>query len=209
MNTIIKIGLGIALALPLSTSIPAVNNAYSVETSLSFRTLSKISSKELVAHSPMNGEQLAATKGMAGICISCLVQTLGQHGKFSVDDMEATVIQLNQFVGAGPVNQSTQAMVDQTMINQAFSPSRQQLTVLTTNLAQEIRTSTQEIIDQNLSQLQNVLQPGQSPIGSGERLAREIHISTQEIINQALMNGTVITMTNQSFPNIPSGGFLR
>ena len=178
----------------------------------------------------MSGEQLAAIKGMAGICIFCLdettidrlVQTLGQRGKFSVDDLGTMVNQSTQFVGVRSVPKSNQAM-----INQTFGPLSQQLSVvkvqqsqtLTTqfpnkqvarNLAQEIRTSTQEIINQNLSQLQNVVQPGQSPIGSGERLAREIRISTQEIINQALTNGILNTRTNQPFPNIPNGGgFLR
>ena len=226
MNTIIKIGLGIALSLPLSIPTSIVSDAYGIEAPSSFRALSTLSPSELVSYSPMSGEQLAAVQGMAGICISCVVQRLGQHGKLSIDVGEAMVSQSNQFIGAGPVTQVNQAMVNQSMINQTFSPSRQQLTVvrvqqsqtLTTqfpneqqaiNLAQEIRTSTQEIINQNLTQLQNGSQPGQSPIGRGERLAREIRVSTQEIINQALMNGIVNARTNQQFTNVTSGGFLR
>lgn len=217
MNTIIKIGLGIALALPLSAPITTVKNAYGiVETPSSFSSLRNISPKDLVAQSPMSGAQLDAIKGMAGICFSCLAVT-------------ATVNQKNQFIGAGPVTQINQAMVNQTIINQTFSPSREELSLVVvgvqqsqtlpiqfpngqqaTNLAQEITTLTQEIINQNLSQLQNVLQPGQSPIGSGERLAREIITSTQEIINQAIANGPVNTTTiNQQFTNIPRRVILR
>ncbi len=224
MNTIIKIGLGIALALPLSAPITTGKNAYGiVEAPSSFSSLRNISPKDLVPQSPLSGEQLDAIQGMAGICISCLgettidrlVQTLRQRGKFSVDvdDVKATLNKSNQFiVGGGPLTQSHQTMVNQTIINQAFSPSRERLSVVgvqqiqtlaiqfpneqqATNLAQEISTLTREIINKNLSQLQ---------------LAREIIISTQEIINQAAMNGAVKTTTiNQQFTNLPGGVSLR
>ena len=242
MNKFIKLGLGIALALLLSNSLTAVNDAYGlVETPQSFRALSKMSPQEVVAHSPMSGEQLAAVKGMAGICISCLnetvdrlVQTLAQRGQFSFEDAETTMTTSNQFViGAGPVTQTNQAIVNQTIRNQTFSPSREQLSIVrvqqsqtqgteiqnnqqTSNLAQEITTSTQETINQsvNLPQLQNALQSGQSSITSGESLALEIITSTQEIINQAIINGTVNATTinqqiNQQFTNIPGGRLLR
>jgi hypothetical protein len=210
MNTIIKIGLGIALALPLSAPITTVKNAYGiVETPSSFSSLRNISPKDLVPQSPMSGAQLDAIKGMAGICFSCLAVT-------------TTVNQKNQFIGAGPVTQINQAMVNQTIINQTFSPSREELSVVVVGVQQsqtlpipfpnELQATNlaQEIINQNLSQIQNVLQLGQSPIGSGQSLAREITISTQEIINQAAINGIVNTTTiNQQFTNIPGGGFLR
>lgn len=208
MNTIIKIGLGIALALPLSAPITTVKNAYGiVETPSSFSSLRNISPKDLVPQSPMSGAQLDAIKGMAGICFSCLAVT-------------TTVNQKNQFIGAGPVTQINQAKVNQTIINQTFSPSRELLSVVGVQQSQtlpiqfpnELQATNlaQEIINQNLSQIQNVLQLGQSPIGSGERLAREIITSTQEIINQAIAKGTVNNTTiNQQFTNIPGGRFLR
>lgn len=231
MSTIIKIGLGIALALPLSTSITTVKVAYGiVEAPSSFMSLNNMSPKELGAHSPLSAEQLSAIQGMAGICISCLHEPLiddlarnpGQRYTSSVDQTEVTVYQANQSVARGAVSQSNQSMVIQTS-----SPSGQQHSVLKvrqiqtlttqfpngkqdTNLAQKINTSTRNFICQNLSQHQNALQPIESPIGSGKSLAREIISTTQGIINQAARNGTVNTpRINHQFTNIPNGGFLR
>jgi hypothetical protein len=232
MNTIIKIGLGIAMTIPLFTPIMTGKDAYGfVEEPPTFLSLSNLSPQDLVGHSPLSGEQLAAIQGMAGICLACLDETISDHssqspmqpGTSSNDETGVTVYQSNQSFSQGSITQ-----INRSRVTQTSSPSGQQYSVRSvqqtqtlttqipnrqqaTSLVQQITSSTREFINQNLSQRQNVPQPTQSPIGSAKSLAREITTSiTQGISNRAARNEHVNpTMINRQFTHIPNGGFLK